>query len=83
MSILTFSAPVVNFEFAATDAPTPEAAEPRPSYDFSYYPDLEEERDAREMFDDADDEGPTDAEWDAMAADAMNLEMACSGHWAF
>ena len=82
MTILTASAPVVNFDPA--DAPTtaPESVESRPSYDFGYYPDLEEERDARELFGAEDDDEPTDADWDAMAEDAMHLEMACSGHWA-
>ena len=64
MSILAALPAPVNFGFA-TGSDAPEADEPRPTADFSYYPDLEEERDARELFDADEADEPTDAEWDA------------------
>jgi hypothetical protein len=81
MSILTLPAPVVNFDFTATaPAVQGEADDFRPTFDPAYYPTLDEEREAREMFDDSGDEmDDDDPRWDEMAEVSAAMERVCSG----
>jgi len=48
-----------------------------------FFPTAEELAEAAELLNGDDFDVRTDAEWESMAEDSMNMDAVCSGHWAW